>query len=304
MTTEKTPSGRPITAVLAGGLGNQLFTYYGSLYASIVSHRRLEFWIEDSPHAGAGSAPIMDLENISIKISRRSPISFLGILPQHSRSPNLSYFMHQALRVHVSSSVGFDSDLHCVYANGGVLRGYFQTYKYFDYLVSEGLNHPNPQDVSTDYKQTLSDSNFRDAIVVHIRRGDYLYPKNSYIGALSVDYYIDAVNKLRSSFGGNRDVVVFTDDPRQVQKELMAHGMKTWHLSSAIGKFSTIEEMFLLGKGTGSVISNSTFSWWGARLGEQELTIAPRKWFKSRDDPDFLIPAVWMREDSKWISSV
>ena len=300
MRHDRRVSMRPITSILSGGLGNQLFSYYGGLYAATVSGRPLNFWINDSDHHQPGSSPILNLKNVSLEVLKRRPWLGLGILPRHSKNPRLSYIVHRALKSHVASSVGFDSNMQCIYPKGGLLSGYFQTYKYYDYLASNGLEPPEIRSESQEYKQLCQDSNFRSSIIVHIRRGDYLQAKNGYIGALSIDYYIDAVRALKSNLGGNHDVIVFSDDQVQVESELRESNTRGWHLSSDLGAFSAVEDLFLLGKGTGTVISNSTFSWWGAKLGNQELTIAPDKWFRLERDPDLLIPSAWMRRVSKW----
>jgi hypothetical protein len=49
------------------------------------------------------------------------------------------------------------------------------------------------------------------------------------------------------------------------------------------------------------VIGNSTFSWWAAYLNENQTNIvAPRKWFKGREDPSELMPPHWKLTESIW----
>ena len=47
------------------------------------------------------------------------------------------------------------------------------------------------------------------------------------------------------------------------------------------------------------VIANSSFSWWGAWLGQHEntITLAPSTWFRFRERPD-IIPDNWIKIDA------
>lgn len=263
----------------------------------------VDYIIKDSDHATRQNSLIYELDNLTIEINARINGPRVGHLPKHSDHPRFAKAVHQALGVHVADDVGYDPHLGCVYAKGGHLSGYFQTYKYFGYLVDVGKDIPVLRDPSSGYLNLLKTTNLRDSLVVHIRRGDYLDPKNGRIGALSVDFFLDAVKEVKSLFGQALEVLIVTDQPNLVKKELFENGVKNWQFVSDVEKLSAVEEMFLLGKGSATVISNSTFSWWGAKLGSQNLTVAPRKWFRYSKDPYLLIPREWMTRKSLWINS-
>ena len=56
--------------------------------------------------------------------------------------------------------------------------------------------------------------------------------------------------------------------------------------------------MFLMSLCKHNIIANSTYSWWGAWLNDnqEKMVIAPNKWFRSNDINDRdLIPESWVR---------
>jgi hypothetical protein len=61
------------------------------------------------------------------------------------------------------------------------------------------------------------------------------------------------------------------------------------------------EALYLMSLGSGSVISNSTFSWWSAKLGNGGPIVAPQSWFKTLPEPLHLIPPDWLRIPSTWV---
>ena len=118
-------------------------------------------------------------------------------------------------------------------------------------------------------RSTFSQPEPLDSIAVHIRRGDYID-----LGcALPDSYYSRAIDLLTSKVGP-LPVCVFSDDP-------------------AIGTGNSPEgDLIAMAACRHHVISNSTFSWWGAFLGERprQVVIAPSRWRDSLDTSGMLPP--------------
>lgn len=151
--------------------------------------------------------------------------------------------------------------------------GYFQSYKYFERDFVKWLFEPSFSLNKWDYLFNGTTCS------IHVRRGDYLQLSNKFIG-LTMDYYNKALSKVNAD-----KYLVFSDDIE-------------WCKKNFSGNFTFVHEvnyidMFLMSRCDYNIISNSSFAWWGAYLGNG-MVIAPKTWFapgyrSSRD----LIPESW-----------
>jgi hypothetical protein len=141
-----------------------------------------------------------------------------------------------------------------------ILSGYFQSEKYF-----------------VEYKKDIKDlfdigySN-NSLCSMSIRRGDYLKHAN-YHTNLSVDYYISAMNKLNL-----KKYSIVSDDIEWCRRTFK--GSEFDFIDT-----SPLESLRFMMSCKYSIIANSTFSWWGAWLGQDKTTVlAPSNWF-GKDGP-------------------
>ena len=139
--------------------------------------------------------------------------------------------------------------------------------------------------------------NAASSVSVHVRRGDYVNdPKtNAYHGTCSLDYYKKAVEIIRNKV---KDPVffIFSDDAEWVKKNFNIDEQQV--LVSEPEKLSLTEELKLMASCRHSVVANSSFSWWGAWLNNnnEKMVIAPQKWFADPlIDTSDLIPSAWIR---------
>lgn len=121
---------------------------------------------------------------------------------------------------------------------------------------------------------------------MHVRRGDYL--ENGW--ALPAAYFRDALAALGDLEG--RPVFVVSDDAERAQRELGdVPGVR-------LEANDAMTDLQLLMGADRLVLSNSSFSWWGAWLNGQPSArvVAPRHWVGSRDgaeSPRGVIPPTW-----------
>ena len=168
-----------------------------------------------------------------------------------------------------------------------IYNSYLQSEKYFLHNRQLILDTLCP---SQEDKQYLLDKypNVSDSISCHVRRGDYIQLQDKYNTLSDSNYYNDALNIL-----GDGDVIVFSDDVDWCKENFKIEGREV--------SFSSEEdylELYLMSMCRHNIIANSTFSWWGAWLNQNEnrKVIAPSQWFspsQDRNDVD-LIPQDWI----------
>lgn len=121
------------------------------------------------------------------------------------------------------------------------------------------------------------------SIGVHCRRGDYE-------DLLDPSYFRDAVHILKTP-GTKAHIIVCSDDIEWCKENLEFDEGDEVTFSPFT---KPTEDMALLASCPGMVMSNSTFSWWSAWLGDHPLgVVAPWPWFGSTE--------AWKHEDAlKW----
>lgn len=118
-----------------------------------------------------------------------------------------------------------------------------------------------------------------NSISIHVRRGDYLHHK-LYKGICDIDYYCKGIEYLLKSIE-NPSFFIFSNDIDWCRANLVKYLDKcnfcfiNWNQD----KDSYID-MQLMSLCKHNIIANSSFSWWGAWLNNNDgkIVISPRKW--------------------------
>ena len=305
---------------LMGGLGNQLFQFAAGLYYSMNSSSQLV--IDDSfgnfRKNTSGAADILsysskEFEIISIgsgniylhKITDR----ILSLLIRVSLKSNgkimylifklcllfisnifLSFRIKKRITIISPSEIGYE--YIATNSRFTYLHGYFQTFRFAsDHRVKEKLTSLSVTNVSIiRYKELAAQEK---PLIIHIRLSDYLQEYN--FGVLSADYYKRAISLMLSKFKFEY-IWVFSDEIDQAKIYMPPEyiSMCRWIDDKGDSAAETLEKMRL---GTGYIIGNSSFSWWGAFLSHNENTavIAPEPWFIGIKNPIDLLPPNWIR---------
>ena len=117
-----------------------------------------------------------------------------------------------------------------------------------------------------------------ESVAIHVRRGDYV---GNVFDILGPEYYQKSVNLLKSKVK-NPVFYVFSDDMGYIRQEFTF--LENYVPVHNEGKNSYMD-MQLMGACKHAIIANSSFSYWGALLGEEEgsIIVAPAK-YKADED--------------------
>ncbi len=287
-----------------GGLGNQLFQFYAGLYFS------QKFEVE----------PKFDISRLHLisKVHPGENIYTLGLLDSFATKQTNFLFgkkftlrakNYYSQRVSRSGSkvplaaanqnfgeIGFIENEDAININRPI-SGYYQTWRYFDALQNKPkLSYERLINPSSWLNQSIQKIHETEPFVMHVRRGDYQLSKNKQIGCLSLDYFKSVCEK----HVGNKEIWMFTDSPKIVREEFRNFGSKI-HFLEPPKNSDPVESMILMSNADSIAISNSTFSWWAAKLASSDTKVfVPQKWFQGRPDPLDLIPNSWIKIKSDW----
>tara|TARA_R100001015_G_C4623710_1_gene181599 strand:+ start:515 stop:1339 length:825 start_codon:yes stop_codon:yes gene_type:complete len=201
-------------------------------------------------------------------------------------------FIHQYKEPHFH----FNSDIERI-KDWTDLSGFYQTEKYFKHCKEEVFNyftfkHHIRDNINNKIKQGVyPDPKFCTSI--HIRRGDFVYKQQFH--PLQDSQYYKSACKLTNT----KKYVFFSDDIEWCKKTFGEHDRLAYSMET-----DPFEAMYHMSLCSNHIISNSSFGWWGAWLGEmassnkESIIVAPTKWFgpayPTHDTKD-VVPGRWLK---------
>ena len=173
------------------------------------------------------------------------------------------------------------------------LYGYWQSEKFF-------LDYKNHILQQFQFKKSLSLKNknlaqlineTQNSVSIHIRRGDYLKSKAHYV--IGIEYFKHAILEIERKID-KPTFFVFSDDPNWTKKNLSLK-KRIFMVENNLGSESH-NDMLLMSMCDHHIISNSSFSWWGAWLNvkKNKIVISPKRWFVKIENLD-CVPKEWIK---------
>lgn len=136
----------------------------------------------------------------------------------------------------------------------------------------------------------------RNAVAVHVRRGDYLSKENNNIfGNICTDaYYLQAIETM-ARMVENPLFIFFSNEIEWVRKNFPINDT-IYVCQSDFNAYEDWYDLYLMSKCKHNIIANSSFSWWGAWLNnyKNRQVIAPQKWV-NYDALTDICPEEWIR---------
>lgn len=253
-----------------GQLGNQMFQY--AAIKGIAKNRGFSFTIPQHTES------IRDALGNTLRIE---------IFDVFNITPDSTGFL-MANSLYSEEGFHFDEKVYNECPDGVCLYGYFQSEKYFKNVESEirkeFIFKQDYYDACEELKPMLN-----NPIALHIRRGDFLINSGNHHN-LDLSYYKNALRE----FDSDRQVIIFSDDAKWCKEQELFSDDR--FLVSETG--NSFVDLCLMTLCSDYIIANSTFSWWGAWLSQNQnkIVIYPNKWFgtnnldKSTKD---LFPEEW-----------
>ena len=254
-----------------GRLGNQMFQY--AALKGIAAHRGYEYTIPP--------------ENPRIQIDN------YGLIEAFELSDNKKIgWLNTQYDIIAEKHFHFDEDLFNTFPDGSGLYGFFQSEKYFKHIedeIREDFTFKKEWlEPCEGFRKDLGD----EVIFLHVRRGDpNLADKRGFKWAYTqcssqhppqpLEYY----EKALKEFDDDMPVVVFSDSIDWV-KEQDLFKPDRFMISEQTDKFSDgalvpYVDLCLMTLCDHAIIANSSMSWWGAWLiqNEYKKVVAPKMWF-------------------------
>jgi hypothetical protein len=243
---------------LLGGLGNQMFQY--AMGRSLQLRKQQEVVFDVSKFHLAPGRKYM-LHNFDIPIVIGKSVDIIETIKE-------------------KDSFKFDPEVYAIEGGHYYLEGSWQNPDYFRgiWQIKDELcglkERPSPL-----CRYQMGDiSTRRNPVAIHVRCGDYFNESTSkFHGNLPVEYYERALEMVsRELHIADPEFYVFSDDIKEACKVLPAQ-YKYRFIDDTIPDY---EQIIIMSKCKHFIIANSSFSWWGAYLADNQYkqVIAPERW--------------------------
>jgi len=297
-----------IVVKLKGGMGNQMFQYAFGKYLATKYNTEIKLdlsFLLDRIHRENFVFRNYDLDIFKLKevnFAKENDLAKFGL--SNSRLLNLFYkriLGHTNKYLVIREKHFHFDDNELSFPNNVYLDGYWQSEKYFIDIENEiRSDFGFKNKLFGECKNLAEIIESIQSVCVHVRRADFVHLESSakIHGFIGQDYFYKAVDLL-SEIINDFEIFVFSDNIDWCIENL-SFTKNTTFVTHVYKDEKIGNHLHLMTKCKHFIISNSTFSWWGAWLSNNhdKIVVAPKRWFadeKMNNQTQDLIPESWIR---------
>ena len=279
---------------ISAGLGNQMFEYAFALVLNeLYGDVKLDLgWFDRfEQHNGYELGRLFD---VRLPLASEDECRAVGDLSFSRLARARRKFLWTRASHHRQAKSGYDP-YYLRAPRDCYFDGYWQSYRYFEGredLVRRALRFAPPP--SAPNLRLLDEHKVRTIVGLHARRGDYVASRM--LGrAFGPNYYQRALDAALE--GAEDPVALFFSDDLPWCAQNIRVSCESVFVDWNRGE-NSFEDLRLMTSCDRLVICNSSFSWWGAWLGERpgRRIYAPERWFaRGHSDNMDIIPPEWIR---------
>jgi hypothetical protein len=258
---------------LTGGLGNMMFQI--AAMESLGKDYGLEVnYLEVRQH-------LTEMSEYK-RTSTYNPFDYINIFKNFHWNSQISYHYGKTIEIPFAFVDIHPKDNDCYW-------GYFQSEKFFKHNKEYIQYLFKPSDLITEEINKYDNLLAGITCSIHVRRGDYLkYPDTHFVQ--NMEYFNNAAKEI----GKVDQYLIFSDDIEWCKVNFTGLNWFDKQMYFVSNEKDYIE-LFLMSKCTHNICSNSSFSWWGAWLNQNEnkKIVAPKRWWSGFDKD--VVPETWIR---------
>lgn len=163
------------------------------------------------------------------------------------------------------------------------LNGYWQTNTAFMFVRNKLLPMLRPRNpLSSGAEALFTKAKSNNIGFIHVRRGDYLHFMGEE-GVLPVSYFSRALAKIEKKIKAVEHWLIFSEDNDWAQTNLGF--VPNAEIVDYQSTDRDIEDLIIMKSCSAGIIANSSYSWWGAALGDHpdRPIIAPDRYWRTAD---------------------
>lgn len=295
-----------------GGLGNQLYQY--AMYEKLKTFGK-EVKLDTYYYSGIGK----DQDKRPLELDKFPGIHYEACTPKEhwhyidDKENFLGKVRRRIFGVRQSSGVVKETEPNMpriFMMDKGYIDGFWNCEAYYSDItellqkkilggcgILKESSHGELSETEQKNRKCLMDMKNQNAVSIHVRRGDYLLPKNEILfGDIATrEYYQSAVTYIKKHVE-NPFFYIFSDDIEYAERLFGTNRacVVDWNTGE-----NSYLDMILMSQCTHNICANSTFSMWGARLNSHpnKIMIRPLR----HDNHDVTKPELIKQWWSEWI---